>query len=72
MRERVWGSPKVVRAPGCVRTHGTLPGSIWKRGVWRGVATKVRTHRTPGTKEVRHLPQEATPTDEMQGTLLLM
>jgi len=38
MRERVWGSPDVGRAPGCIRTQGTLPGSIWKRGMWRGVA----------------------------------
>ena len=46
MRERVWGSPDVGKAPACVRTQGTLPGSIWTRGTWRGVATQVRTHRT--------------------------
>jgi len=44
MRERVWGSPDVGRAPGCVRMQGTLPGSIWKRGMWRGIAMQVRTH----------------------------
>ena len=72
MRERVWGSPDVGRAPGCVRTHGTLPGSIWKRGMWQGVATQVRTHRTHGTQEMRRLHQDATPTDQRQGPLLLI
>ena len=72
MRERVWGSPDVGRAPGCVRTQGTLPGSIWKRGMWRGVATQVRTHRTHGTQEMRRLRQDATPTDQTQGPFLLM
>ena len=55
MSERVWGSPDVGRAPGCVRTQGMLPGRIWKRGMWRGVATQVRTHRTHGTQEMRRL-----------------
>ena len=72
MGERVWGSPDVGRAPGCVRTQGTLPGSIWKRGMWRGVATQVRTHRTHGTQEMRRLHQDATPTDQTQGPFLLM
>jgi len=72
MRERVWGSPDVGRAPGCVRTQGTLPGSIWKRGMWLGVATQVRTHRTHGTQEMRRLRQDATPTDQTQGPFLLM
>jgi len=72
MRERVWGSPDVGRAPGCVRKQGTLPGSIWKRGMWRGVATQVRTHRTHGTQEMRRLRQDATPTDQTQGPFLLM
>jgi len=72
MRERVWGSPDVGRAPGCVRTQGTLPGSIWKRGMWRGVATQVSTHRTHGTQEMRRLRQDATPTDQTQGAFLLM
>jgi len=66
MRERVWGSPDVGRAPGCVRTQGTLPGSIWKRGMWQGVATQVRTHRTHETQEMRRLRQDATPTDQTQ------
>jgi len=69
MRERVWGSPDVGRAPGCLRTQGTLPGSIWKRGMWWGVATQVRTHRTHGTQEMR---QDAMPTDQTQGPFLLM
>jgi len=72
MRERVWGSPDVGRAPGCVRTQGTLPGSIRKRGMWRGVATKVRTYRTPGTQEMCRLRHDATPTDQTQGPFLLM
>ena len=72
MRERVWGSPDVGRAPGCVRMQGTLPGSIWKRGMWRGVATQVRTHRTHGTQEMRRLRQDAMPTDQTQGPFLLM
>jgi len=72
MRERIWGRPDVGRAPGCVRTQGTLPGSIWKRGMWRGVATQVRTHRTHGRQEMRRLRQDATPTDQMQGPFLLM
>jgi len=72
MRERVWGSPDVGRAPGCVRTQGTLPGSIWKRGMWRGVATQVRRHGTHGTQEMRRLRQDATPTDQTQGPFLLM
>ena len=71
MRERVWGSQDVGRAPGCVRTQGTLPGSIWKRGMWRGIATQVRTHRTHGTQEMRRLRQDATP-DQTQGPFLLM
>ena len=69
MRERLWGSPDVGRAPGCVRTQGTLPGSIWKRGMWRPVATQVSTHRTHGTQGMR---QDATPTDQTQGLFLLM
>jgi len=72
MRERVKGSPDVGRAPGCVRTQGTLPGSIWKRGMWQGVATQVRTHRTHGTQEMRRFRQDATPTDQTQGPFLLM
>jgi len=72
MRERVWGSPDVRRAPGCVRTQGTLPGSIWKRAKWRGVAMQVRTYRTHGTQEMRRLCQDATPTDQTQGPFLLM
>ena len=72
MRERVWGSPDVGRAPGCVRTQATLPGSIWKRGIWWGVAMQVRTHRTHGTQERRRLRQDATPTDKTQGPFLLM
>jgi len=72
MRERVCGSPDVGRAPGCVRTQGTLPGSIWKRGMWRGVATQVRTHRTHGMQEMRRLRQDATPMDQTQGPFLLM
>ena len=72
MRERVWGSPDVGRVPGCVRTQGTLPGGIWKRGMWRGVATQVRTHRTHGTQEMRSLRQYTTPTDQTQGLFLLM
>ena len=72
MRERVWGSPDVGRVPGCVRMQGTLPGSIWKRGMWRGVATQVRTHRTHGTQEMRRLCQDATPTDQTQAPFLLM
>ena len=72
IRERVWGSPDVGRAPGCVRTQGTLPGSIWKRGMWQGIAKQVRTHRTHGTKEMRRLRQDATPTDQIQGSFLLM
>ena len=72
MRERVWGSPDVGRAPGCVRTQGTLPGSIWKRGMWRGVATQVMTHRTHGTHEMSRLRQDATPTDQTQGQFLLI
>jgi len=72
MRERVWGSPDIGRVPGCVRTQGTLPGSIWKRWMWRGVATQVRTHRTHGTQEMRRLRQDATPTDQTQGPFLLM
>ena len=72
MRERVWGIPDVQRAAGCVRTQGTLPGSIWKCGMWRGVATQVRTHRTHGTQEIPRLCQDATPTDQTQGPFLLM
>jgi len=72
MRERVWGSPEVGRAPGCVRTQGTLPGSIWKGGMWQGVAMQVRTHRTHGTQEIRRLSQDATLTDQTQGPFLLM
>jgi len=72
MRERVGGSADVGRAPGCVRTQGTLPGIIWTRGMWWGVATQGRTHRTHGTQEMRRLRQDATPTDEMQGPFLLM
>jgi len=72
MRERVWGSPDLGRAPGCVRTQGMLPGSIWKRGIWRGVATQVRTHRTQRTQEMRRMRQDATPTDQMRGPFLLM
>jgi len=72
MRERVWGSPDVGRAPGCVRTQGTLTGSIWKRGMWRGVATQVRTDRTHGTQEMRRLCQDAMPTDQTQGPFLMM
>ena len=72
MRERVWGSPDVGRAPGCVRTQGTLPGSIRKCGMWRGVAKKVRRHRTDGTHEMRLWCQDATPTDQTQGPFLLM
>jgi len=72
MRESVWGSPDVGRAPGCVRTQATLPGSIWKGGIWRGVATQVRTHRTHGTQEMRRFRQDATPTDQTQGPFLLM
>ena len=72
MRERVWGSPDVGRAPGWVRMQGTLPGSIWKRGMWRGIATQVRTHRTHGTQEMRRLRQDTTPTDQTQGQFLLM
>jgi len=55
MRERVWGSPDVGRAPGCVRTQETLAGSIWKGGMWRGIATQLRTHRTHGMQEMRRL-----------------
>jgi len=72
MRETVWGSQDVGRAPGCVRTQGTLPGSIWKRGMWRGIATQVRTLRTHGTQEMHRLRQDATPTDQTQGPFLLM
>jgi len=72
MRERVWGSPDVGRAPGCVRTQGTLPGSIWKRRMWRGVATQVRTHLSQGTQEMRRLRQDATLADQTQGLFLLM
>jgi len=72
MRERVRGSPDVGRAPGCVRTQGTLPGSIWKGGIWQGVSTQVRTHRTHRTQEMRGLRQDATPTDQTQGPFLLM
>jgi len=72
MRERVWGSPDVGRAPGCVRTQGMLSGSIWKREMWRGVATQVRTHKTHGTQEMSRLRQDATPTDQTQGPFLLM
>jgi len=72
MRERVWGSPDVGRAPGWVRTQGTLPGSIWKCGMWRGIATQVRTHRTHGTQEMRRLRQDTTPTDQTEGQFLLM
>jgi len=72
MSERVWGSSDVGRARGCVRTQGTLPGSIWKRGMWRRVATQVRTPRTHGTQEMRRLRQDATPTDQTQGPFLLM
>jgi len=72
MRERVWGSADIGRAAGCVRMQGTLPGSIWKCGMWRGVATQVRTDRTHGTQEMRRLPQDATPTDQTQGPFLLM
>jgi len=72
MRVRVWGSPDVGRVPGCVRTQGMLPGSVWKRGKWRGVATQVMTHRTHGTHEMRRLRQDATPTGQTQGPFLLM
>ena len=72
MRERVWGSPDVGRAPGCVRTQGTLRGSLWKRGMWRSVAKQVRAHRTHGTQEMRRLHEDATPTDQPQGPFLLM
>ena len=72
MRERVWRSPDVGRPPGCLRTQGTLPGSIWKRGMWRGVATQVRTHRTHGTQEMQRLRLDSTPTDQTQGPFLLM
>jgi len=72
MRARVWGSPDVGRAAGCVRMQGTLPGSIWKRGMWRGIAMQVRTHRTHGTQEMRRLRQDPTPTDQTQGPFLLM
>jgi len=72
MRERVWGSPDVGRAPGCVRTQGTLPGSIWMPGMWRGVATQVRMQRTHGTQEMRRLHQDTMLTDQAQGLFLLM
>jgi len=42
------------------------------RGMWRGVATQVRTHRTHGTQKIRRVPQDATPTDETQDPFLLM
>jgi len=72
MRERVWGSPDVGRAPGCVMMQGRLPGSMWNRGMWRGVARQVRTHRTHQTQEMRRLRQDATQTDQTQGPFLLM
>jgi len=59
MRERVWGSPDVGRVPGWVRMQGTLPRSIWKRGMWRSVATQVRTHRKHVTQEMRRFRQDA-------------
>ena len=71
MRERVWGSPDVGRAASCVRTQGTLPGSIWKCGMWRCVATQVRTQRMHGTQEMCRLRQDAIPTDQTQGPFLL-
>ena len=72
MRERVWGTPDVGRAPGCVMTPGALPGSIWERGMWRGVAMQVRTHRTHRTQEMGRLRLDAAPTDQRQGPFLLM
>jgi len=72
MRERVWGSPDIGRAPGCFRIQGMLPGSIWKRGMWRGVAMQVRTHRTHGTQEMGPLRQDAMPMDQTQDPFLLM
>jgi len=72
MRERVWGSPDLGRAPGCLRTQRTLPGRISKCGMWRGVATQVRTHTTHGTQKMRCLHQDTTPTDQTQGPFLLM
>ena len=38
----------------------------------RNVGTQVRTHRTQGTQKIRHLRQDATPTDQTQDPFLLM
>ena len=49
-----------------------VAGQFRRRGMWRGVATQVRTHRTHGTQKIHHLRQDATPTDQTQGPFLLM